>query len=77
MKFASTHIEHHTDGSHTVKHMPQRVPSKSGAFMQGGEATGYTAKDNPELMAKMQSHLQSAMHEPAEAPDPGDVDAAE
>ena len=71
--FASTHITHHGDGSHTVEHMPKMKPSKSGAFMQGeGEKTSYSASDGKDLMAKLGQHLDVAA---ADEPDTdGDSD---
>lgn len=56
--FASTHIEHHSDGSHTVTHHPKaKASGKSGAFMEHGEATTYTAANDAELMDKMHGHF--------------------
>lgn len=55
--FHRTEIEHHTDGSHTVKHWPMAKKSKSGAFHEMYEPTSYSAEDGHELMAKMGNHL--------------------
>ena len=62
--FASTHITHHGDGSHSVEHIPHaKSAGKSGAFMEHGAATSYSAGNTHELMAKMSQHLGAPKEE--------------
>lgn len=57
--FASTEIEHHDDGSHTVKHRPHvKRSAKSPAFMESGEPKSYSAGSGSELMSKLKEHLK-------------------
>ena len=63
--FASTHIKHHGDGSHSVEHIPHpKSAGKSGAFMEHGAATSYSAGNTHELLGKMSQHLGGAQPEP-------------
>ncbi len=79
--FRRTEIEHHDDGSHTVKHFPQpSAMTKSGAFMDRGEPTSYSAGDHGELMSKLTSHLtekapKGEMNAKAAAEAPEEVEA--
>ena len=73
--FRSTHIDHHSDGSHTVRHEPHMKPSKSPAFVERVEDTSYSAEDGHALMAKLHEHLGIA-HE-GEAGDGGGDSAQE
>jgi len=90
--FHHTEIEHHDDGSHTVKHHPHVTATKSGAFMDRGEPTSYSAGDGKELFAKMGKHLgigaakaapseekevEAAEHEPPHESDQEEEEIAE
>lgn len=55
--FHSTHITHHSDGSHTVEHTPHMKKGGSSAFMERGEGKSYSASNGPDLMKKMGEHL--------------------
>jgi hypothetical protein len=44
--FRSTHVDHHNDGSHTVRHMPHM-----------GDEVSYAVKDNNELTQKIKKYL--------------------
>ena len=48
-KHKHTHIEHHDDGSHTVRHTPQG----------GGEETSYTAPDFDAVHDGLEQHVGS------------------
>ena len=57
--FHRTEITHHDDGSHTVEHIPHmKSAGKSGAFMESGQATTYSAPDGEALMGKLHEHLK-------------------
>src|SRR5579859_4150278 len=45
--FAATHIEHHTDGSHTVRHVPD----------DGGQETSYASPDLNGVKAGLDQNL--------------------
>jgi hypothetical protein len=44
--FRSTHVDHHKDGSHTVRHTPKM-----------GDEISYAVKDNNELTQKIKKYL--------------------
>lgn len=67
--YGRTEIEHHTDGSHSVRHYPIQKSSKSGAFVSTGEPTSYSAGDNDEMMAKVGEHLGTEPTEESEETD--------
>lgn len=46
-KYRHTHIEHHTDGSHTIRHTPA----------EGGEETSYSRPDTAGMMQGLQDNL--------------------
>lgn len=54
--FGATHIEHHTDGSHTVRHVPE----------DGGQEVSYAAPDLNGVKAGLDQNLGEP--EGAEAP---------
>jgi hypothetical protein len=56
-KFHMTHITHHDDGSHSVEHLPHMKMKGSGAFMERGDGTTYSAGTGKELMSKLGKHL--------------------
>jgi hypothetical protein len=65
--FHETRIQHHSDGSHTVEHIPHmKSAGKSGAFMERGEPTSYSAEHGHALMSKLHEHLGIAGAAPAE-----------
>ncbi len=85
--FHMTHITHHDDGSHSVEHVPHMKMKGSGAFVDRGESTSYSAGNGNELVSKMSKHLgigaapaagtQEKEVEPAPHEPPHEKDAAE
>lgn len=85
--FHMTRITHHDDGSHTVEHEPHMKGSKSGAFIEKGDSTSYSAGTGKEMMSKMAEHLgigaakaagtQEEELEPAKHEPPHERDEAE
>lgn len=55
--FSRTEVDHHTDGSHSVRHYPIAKSSKSGAFISSGEPHSYAAEDGDQLLAKVGDKL--------------------
>lgn len=55
--FSRTEIEHHTDGSHSIKHFEIPKTSKSGAFHSMGEPKSYSAGSGDEMLNKVGAHL--------------------
>ncbi len=55
--FSRTEIEHHTDGSHTVKHFPKETRSKGGAFISVPDPKSYSAADNDEMITKLGDNM--------------------
>ncbi len=65
--FGRTEIEHHMDGSHTVRHFPMPKRSKGGAFVGEDKAVSYSATGTPELISKVSDHLGPEVKEDEEA----------
>lgn len=62
----STHIDHHFNGSATVKHqMHANTSDKIG--MGDNQEVSYAVKDTPELLAKLKEYLGGGSAEPAAA----------
>jgi hypothetical protein len=57
MPYRETHIQHHSDGSHTVTHHPHaKMAGKTGAFKEMPEPESYSAAHH-ELLPKLAEHL--------------------
>lgn len=65
--FHRTEIEHHMDGSHSVKHYPISKSSKSGAFSSYAEPHSYAAEDGDQMLAKVGDKLGIEPTEETEA----------
>lgn len=55
-KYRHTHIEHHSDGSHTIRHTPA----------EGGEEMSYSRPDTAGMMSGLQENLGGAEQSGAE-----------
>jgi hypothetical protein len=57
--FASTHIDHHSDGSHTIRHEGHaKMSGKSPAFMEREDGDSYSAGTGAEMLSKLESKLK-------------------
>lgn len=65
----STHIEHHTNGSHTVKHQ-MRTDNKTGMVGDSDSEQSYAVANTADLMAKLKEILGAGSSEPEAKPAP-------